>query len=1808
VILLALVGSASAATLTVCPSACNQPTIAAAIAAASSGDTLSLTAATYTEDGLVIDKNLTITGASNPTLTSTTGDQLTIASGVTATLRGLTLSPAVGRGVTVSTGGTVVVDTCAFPPHTVANHGAGIFGDAAHITVTSSTFAGLYANDTTLSADGGAIATTGASVLSVTDSSFTSCHATDQAGAIDIKAGGAATLTRCTFDQDLAPGQGGGAVRVINGALNVVDSTFTRNSNTAVGTGNGGGAILSTDSVLAISGSVFDANTAANAGGAVRVAGAGGNATITATRFHANTAAIAGGAMSVSYSALGSQAFVLRNSVLDANTTTADPSAAGGIYAQFVGTITLTDNVFTNNVSKNASANFQYAGGALMVYQSGTLTGLRNQFCDNRGLFGGGATTYNMSGATTWSNNLFVGNQGDYDGGGLDSSGGDVAQVRNNVFLDDAAPGQYGGGALWSDGTTTFSGNIVASTRNGYGVQGYSPFGGTINLTYDDWWLNVPGNTYNTTAPSSVTNDFVNPMLWSWNAAADDCAGDFRIRYTSPLRNDGDPATAQKDLDGSANDIGLYGGPNADPAAWVDADTDGYPWVYDCDEANPALHPNATELCNGIDDDCDALIDETAPVWYADADNDGFGATATSTSACTAPVGYVALPGDCDDANAAIRPGATETCDGADQDCDGSVDEGAGSAWHADADGDGYGSAASLVACTQPTGTVADGTDCDDTDAAVHATGTRFTDSDGDAYGNGAVQVCGQPAGTAAVGGDCNDAAAAIHPGATEICDGLDQDCDSQVDDGVTTTFHRDADNDGYGSPTVTTQACSAPAGHVADGTDCDDASAIAHPGASEVCNGRDDDCDGTVDDGLLSTFYADTDGDGFGDPSVSSSACTAPAGFVAVGTDCDDADGTAYPGAPEACDGVDDDCDGSIDDNVVQVTWYADTDDDGFGNAASTQQSCAQPAGTAGVAGDCDDGDDTVHPGADEHCDTVDEDCDGTADDAPVDGTSWHTDADGDAYGAAAVAAVACTRPSGTVANATDCNDAAPGVHPTATETCDGVDEDCDGTVDDGIVDVPWYADADQDGFGDPADAVIDCRQPAGRVADASDCDDTDPAVAGATPWYADADGDGFGDAAAPAVACTPPSGTVADATDCDDAVAAANPASPEICDAIDDDCDGAVDEDAVDAVAWAPDADGDGYGEAGAAVPACDPPTGSVPDATDCDDTLAAAFPGATEVCDGVDDDCDGAVDDGLAFDTWYLDGDGDGAGPDATATSACAAPSGGVAVGGDCDDADPTIGPLAAEVCDGIDQDCDGVADQGLLIDWYADADGDGVGGPPAVATACTAPSGTVATSGDCDDTDVFVNDRMTELCSDGIDNDCDGLVDEVTVSSHWYLDLDGDGLGNPLISRSTCARQPGYVLNDDDCDDGNPGVGVAATWYPDGDGDGDGDPTAPIVACAQPSGTVTTATDCDDTDPDVHPGALELCDRIDNDCTGVAEDDDAITWYADFDGDGYGDPFEAYVGCQVSGYVADATDCDDTTADAYPGGVEICDFLDDDCDGDVDEGLTASWFEDSDQDGFGDPASEQVTCLPPPDAILDGTDCDDADPAVSPDAVEACNGVDDDCANGVDDGLAATTWYADGDGDGFGATTSVTACEAPAGYVAAGGDCDDTVSAVFPGAAEACDGADDDCDGTVDDGLAELVYYADVDQDGFGDPDSSVSDCRQPAGFVEDGTDCDDTRADVSPDADEVWYDGIDQDCDGVDADRDGDGHDAEAAGGDDCDDDDPAVFDDCAGDSPADTDGGGKGCGCATGRPGEAALLVLAGLALRRRRA
>ncbi len=541
-----------------------------------------------------------------------------------------------------------------------------------------------------------------------------------------------------------------------------------------------------------------------------------------------------------------------------------------------------------------------------------------------------------------------------------------------------------------------------------------------------------------------------------------------------------------------------------------------------------------------------------------------------------------------------------------------------------------------------------------------------------------------------------------------------------------------------------------------------------------------------------VKTFYFDDDGDGAGVATTTVEQCEAPGGYVETADDCDDADAAV----------------------IGPTSWYADADGDSFGDAGSAQSACDAPAGFVADATDCDDGSADIHPGADEHCDGVDEDCDDTLDNDPVNGSTFYTDGDLDGYGNSDASVQACSIPAGAAVASGDCDDAVATIHPNADETCNGLDDDCSG-------------EADEDAVGEPT-------------------------------WYVDDDGDSYGvSGTTDKTACDAPAGYGPYPDDCDDSDSTVFPGAIESCNGGDDDCNGGIDDDAVDAATWYLDLDGDGYGITGSTDKiACDQPDdyGAEPD--DCNDADATVHPGAAEACDvNVDADCDGAV--------AYVDGDGDG-------YAACI----------ECDDADGGVHPGAAEACDTADTDCDGETRDADSVDadvWYADADGDLYGDAASGASACDVPIGYVADDTDCDDTRDDVSPAGTETCDGAdIDEDCNGLAD----------------------------------------DDDTAATGGTTVWL-DSDADGYGDAAGAAVFCDSPSDYVTNDEDCDDTEGAAFPGAVEVCDDgVDDDCDGVDTPcpEDYTTTYGSrmigipagtfTMGGGAGDPTSAYTDHDVT----------------------------------------------------------------------------------------------------------------------------------------------------------------------------------------------------------------------------------------------------------------------------------------------------------------
>lgn len=696
----------------------------------------------------------------------------------------------------------------------------------------------------------------------------------------------------------------------------------------------------------------------------------------------------------------------------------------------------------------------------------------------------------------------------------------------------------------------------------------------------------------------------------------------------------------------------------------------------------------------------------------------------------------------------------------------------------------------------------------------------------------------------------------------------------------------------GEASITVTAVAVDADGDGVDSTTDCNDNDARVHPGATEACDHQDEDCDGIADNGANGFAYQDLDEDGYGDPATYDVFCLGQEKTSPIDGDCDDQDAAKHPGIIEKCDGTDNNCNGLVDEDPASdaPTWYNDQDGDGFGDRATAINTCSAPSGTVSDGTDCDDQRSLTFPGQDEHCDGVDEDCDGTTDEEAVDFETWYLDQDGDGYGDDAAWIDACSAPSGYLADNTDCDDQDPSVSPAATESCNQVDDDCDGITDenDAIDARTWYADQDGDGYGDVTQSAIACDQPSGYTVDSSDCDDTDISV-----------------------------------------------------------------EDLGHSGTWSYlDSDGDGYGDPTNALRQCpsDPlQAGYVALGSDCNDGDKNICPGTAEVCDNVDQDCDGIVDDNATNTTaFYVDADGDGYGSTAT-KQLCFLTVGYSTVSTDCNDKDKTTYPGALEICDSADNDCDGLTDEGALITWYQDSDKDGFGSKKITKIQCSTPVGYVQDGTDCDDAKAAINPSVAETC-DKVDNNCDGVTDENTATDAktWYVDADGDSYGDgTTASQKNCNQPSGYVSNATDCNDADKTLNPTTIWYKDSDKDTYGGSTTTLTQCSQPSADYyQTFTDCDDSDPTINPKGKEICNKKDDDCDGYTDDQDSgitgqSTWYLDADGDNYGTSTTKVSCYQPTGYGANANDCDDTVKTVNPGATESCDAYDNDCDGSVNE---------------------------------------------------------------------------------------------------------------------------------------------------------------------------------------------------------------------------------------------------------------------------
>ncbi|MBN2798434.1 MAG: hypothetical protein JXX28_04740 [Deltaproteobacteria bacterium] len=1178
-------------------------------------------------------------------------------------------------------------------------------------------------------------------------------------------------------DNSAGTGEGGGVgghIAVERGSALLLQSSVLRDGEALLG-----GAIAVSEAVLEVDGCTFTDNRAVGSAGWFGADGEGGaiyadNASLNLTEsgFSDNAAEQgSGGALSLQDTDLE-----LTDCDLSGSIATADGGAliARGGWLEATG-LSVDGSTATGR------------GGALFLRDDAGISVVGGSFSDNRaagGYFSAGGALYLQDGGATLSQVSFSRNSTSNSGGALYLQDVGWAEVSEATFGDNLADAH--GGAIFEGGTSelelrrvSLSGNRAGN--NGGAIRWNASSGGAGYLSLegcdlsDNEAVNYGGAiAINTGAMfSSADSDFIGNTAAQGGAvsvygvdgvevlrshfcgnSADDEGGALRLSSAG-----GGWATISSTVF-SSNASAADGG-----AVWADSDVGWMDLTNDDFLGNQARHGAAlyavtahTFTNNLIAWSVGSAVSINTPartprvdIYYSDFWSNPGGNTEGNPrlrdGVFYADPALVSYSGSClsDDYRPTLGSPLVDAGSPSILDLDGSVSDvgayggqSADPALYQDLDGDGW------------TGLH----DCDDGDPAVNpdAAEVWYDGVDQDCDGGSDFDADADGYDSAAFGGlDCDDDHGGVNPGAAEVWyDGADQDCDGGSD--------FDADADGYDSAAY-------------GGDDCDDTARAVYPGAAEVWyDGVDQDCDGGSD--------YDQDADGHDRP------------HSGGGDDCDDTDDSVYAGAVEVCDGVDQDCDGIVDDNPVGApTWYADRDGDGYGVAGDTVQACAAPAGYAASVGDCDDADADVSPGAPESCDGADNDCDGAVDEAgALGGTPWYQDADGDGFGADEPVLQCAPPGSGWLDSSGDCDDTSAAIHPGADETCDEVDQDCDGQIDEDAIDpLTWYADGDGDGYGAPGDTAEGCTPPAGFGASDGDCDDEDPGV---------------------------------------------HPEADEVCDGADQDCDGQIDEDAVDAGTWYLDADGDGYGDEAAGVLSCDAVDGRIELGGDCDDDDDEVNPEADERCNEHDDDCDGELDeDAVDAHDWYPDGDGDGWGAEGEPLRSCAQVEGYAYLPGDCDDADAAFHPEAPERCEEplVDTNCDGSVGD-------ADADGDGT-------IACD----------DCNDADAEVHPGAEELWYDGLDQDCSG-------GSDFDADLDG------------------YEVNTwggDDCDDTDATVSpeAAEVWYDGVDQDCDGGSDYDRDGDGFEGADDGSGDDCDDQAPAVYPGADEVPDDgIDQDCDG------------------------------------------------------------------------------------------------------------------------------------------------------------------------------------------------------------------------------------------------------------------------------------------------------------------------------------------------
>jgi len=871
--------------------------------------------------------------------------------------------------------------------------------DASADGDTLEVYAGTYAGNYNLTKDVDIVAM-GAAVVAGTNATLLTIDNADVTiTGVDFEASGGRALrvvggTLTLEDADVSGntnGIEGAAIRVENGTLHVIDCTMDDNR----ADDQKGGHIYANGATVTIEGSTLD-NGRSGSGGAIRAEGT--DLTIEDSTFTANGVLDVG--FLSTYSNVSAGAIYARNSTLTiTDTDFADGYAEsrGAGIAAYDSTVSITGGSFSghdlagtlfdagrggavhldnsdltsagvsytsnnadrggaiqatsgSSVSLNADIfelnTAAYGGGLRFDSNNDDMTLVGVTFTDNSSTAYGGAISMSDAGDISISDSEFVGNSSER-GGAISFYGADSLSVERSRFCGNSSTDDAGAVRVASIGVGTWTNNLFEENTSG-------DDGGSVYVD-DSSAQTFRNNTFAGGSASEgggfwtadTTVDFRNNIV-GWVSSGRGVwrsSGNLTVAYNLWYLNGNDTQGVTRSTNAVQSDPLLLGA-NA----------------QDGDCSNNLLQPNPTSPAldagdpayldpDGSRSDIGAYGGDGAPIeLFTDADADG-----------------VTGLYDCDDTNASVYPGADEICDDLDQNCDGLIDNDAIDAppWYADNDADGYGSGVVMgYACVVPVG----GAPLDD---------------------------------------DCDDTESLVSPGGLEVCNQVDDNCDGILDNALpedATAWYIDRDGDGYGDERVVQRICERPDGYVLEIGDCDDESTAVYPGADEICDEADNDCDGAVDEDAIdpNTYFRDADADGYGtDETID--ACEKPLGYSDVNGDCDDADYLTYPYAPESCDElIDRNCDGSVGD--------ADLDADGV-------IACE----------DCDDRDPSVYPGADEvYYDGVDQDCDGLSD----------FDADQDGYDASEY-------------GGDDCDDTNPEINPGMEEVYgNSTDSNCDGEI----------------------------------------------------------------------------------------------------------------------------------------------------------------------------------------------------------------------------------------------------------------------------------------------------------------------------------------------------------------------------------------------------------------------------------------------------------------------------------------------------------------------------------------------------------------------------------------------------------------------------------------------------------------------------------------------------------------------------------------------------------------------------------------